>query len=70
VLADGTTDKDGRDHRRGRQAMMNAVKRLDVEPLRVGGEGACYVLQLRRWNFSHKNVNFVHCHHNSKKNGR
>jgi hypothetical protein len=39
--------------------MMNAVKRLDVEPLRVGGEAWLRSLQMRRSKINHENKSFV-----------
>jgi hypothetical protein len=66
VLADGTIDKDGRDHRRGRQAIVNAVKRQGVGQLRFGGEAWLRRLQMRRSKINNENKSFVHCHCNSK----
>jgi hypothetical protein len=58
-------DKMARDHRRGRQDVMNAVTRQDVGPLRFGGEAWLRSLQSRRSKINHEDMSFVDCHRNS-----
>jgi hypothetical protein len=54
-----------RDHRRGRQDVMNAVTRQDVGPLRFGGEAWLRNLQMRRSKINYENRSFVDYHRNS-----
>jgi hypothetical protein len=54
-----------RDHRRGRQDMMNAVLSQDLRPLRFGGEAWFRSLQSRRSKINYENISFVDCHRNS-----
>jgi hypothetical protein len=55
-------DKMARDHRRGRQDVMNAVTRQDVGPLRFGGEAWLRNLQMRRSKINYENRSFVDYH--------
>jgi hypothetical protein len=59
-------DKMARDHRRGRQDVMNAVTRQDVGPLRFGGEAWLRNLQMRRSKINYENRSFEDFRRDSK----